>query len=848
MDQDSSNGAGADKRNWRERLGIGAKELPKLSDEFREETAAQSPPPAAGTAKPAPRAPQPVTKPAPMAPRAAAKPAQEAPAAAQATAAPPPTAPAAPVSRATPKAPDNATQDALAEKLRAQRAAAERLAEQRVQAARNRAESKPKVEPARPAAPPPRAAAAAPTPSAGRTPPPPAAPAAGARPKFSFADDARSEAPPRTGLSAAPAPLTPPRPSLGGERSQPPFLRPGTGAANGSLGARPQPTFRPAADTGTAGYVSPPRLQAPAAPRAGLGSEAAGYGAARVPARRAPPPALDSYAPRQPEPRDYPEDDFQDEEPRTPPRLGRPGAAPRGRVQQDDFDEVFEEEQAPRGRAAARDYQNAYNEVEDAFADEPRRSSGPWLLLLALLAAAVLTGAVVWFYSDNVRNLAGVGSSSSSSEGTPVVPAPAEPAKVSAPEPGGEGQAETPARKKQIYDRIVGEQEVMGNQQMQPTEEMPVLPADAQPVDQVPKIEPAGSANPIPVPDAQNQGTGEGLPEVEPPPPLPIPGSDQQGSLGLKGTGQQIAAASAQVVEPELGSTAPPPPPPPSSAAKTTSSDASLPPPPETATDGAAFVSGGATSTTGNAGTAQTPRASAVVTTEDDDPETVPAAQAAQPAKKATQATSEQPAATPAKKKTQTTQAQPAATKKPAKKQQDFDNLGAAPVVLVPPSEEAMAAAQASNGGGAAGGVPQAQQPATSAESQQKRKSIFDLFNGAGSDPGPAQQAAPTQAAKPVQQKATTPPAQQQASTGGGYVVQLASYRSESEARTEYSRLAKAYPGVVGSLRSQIRQTSVAGSTRYQLGLGPLPTRGDATRVCGELIAAGESDCIIRGP
>ena len=31
-------------------------------------------------------------------------------------------------------------------------------------------------------------------------------------------------------------------------------------------------------------------------------------------------------------------------------------------------------------------------------------------------------------------------------------PAPAEPAKVAAPEPGGESQTETPARKKQIYD------------------------------------------------------------------------------------------------------------------------------------------------------------------------------------------------------------------------------------------------------------------------------------------------------------------------------------------------------------------------------------------------------------
>ena len=51
MDQNSTNGPGPDKRNWRERLGIGAKEMPKLSDEFRDESAGQ---PAADAARQAP--------------------------------------------------------------------------------------------------------------------------------------------------------------------------------------------------------------------------------------------------------------------------------------------------------------------------------------------------------------------------------------------------------------------------------------------------------------------------------------------------------------------------------------------------------------------------------------------------------------------------------------------------------------------------------------------------------------------------------------------------------------------------------------------------------------------------
>lgn len=814
MDQDSSNGAGPDKRNWRERLGIGAKELPKLSDEFRDEPQISAPPPA-GTAKPAPRAP--VTKPAPMAPRVKpAQPAGEVPASAPAV---PPT-----LSRATPKVPDNAAQDALAEKLRAQRAAAERLAEQRVQAARNRAEGrKPDAAatPQRPAAPPLRPSAPTPR-GAGLTPP------GSPRPKFSFADD-RAEGQ-RPGLGGG-APLTPPRPALGGERATPPFLRP---SANASLGARPQPAYRPTSTDAAGGFTASPRLPSPGAARPGLGAD---FGAARLPVRRA--PALEPYA-RQPLP-EQPEEEF-DDEGRTAPRLGRP--APRGRAT-DDFDEVFEDDQPQRSRVSARDLQAGYPDADEGFADEPRRSSGPWLLLLALLAAAVLTGAVVWFYSDSFRNLAGMGSSSSSSGTTPVVTAPADPAKVAAPDATGNGQTEEPAaRKKQIYDRIVGEQEVTG--EMQPTEEIPVVPeaqqpdAGAQPADQVPKIEPSGNANPIPVPDAPEQGT-TGLPEVEPPPPLPIPGSDQQGNLGLKG-GSQVAATSAQ---PDEGGAAPPPLP--STSAQISSSDANTPPPPEKATDGAALVSGEGSAAAPAAASAVATATEPVVTPEPDTNVAPPAP--------------EEPAVTPAPVKPKAA-ATPAKKKPPAKKtatkQTNFDDLGSEPVVLVPPSK------QAKNQSAAAPVEPETaaplvtpEQPATQDANQQKRKTIFDLFNG-GTGAAGTQQAAPaTQVASaPTQTKqATAPaaqqkaaPAQPQASSGGGYVVQLASFRSDSEAKAEYARLAGAYPSVVGSLKSQIRQTSVGGSTRYQLGLGPMPTRGDATRVCGELIAAGESDCIVRGP
>jgi cell division septation protein DedD len=146
---------------------------------------------------------------------------------------------------------------------------------------------------------------------------------------------------------------------------------------------------------------------------------------------------------------------------------------------------------------------------------------------------------------------------------------------------------------------------------------------------------------------------------------------------------------------------------------------------------------------------------------------------------------------------------------------------------------------------------------------EKKPRSIMDLFrNATGND----EEAAPaeTQLAAVEQEKPARPARRQQQQqqqqeqpqpetqaqqpvTGSGFVVQLASFRSESEARKEYGRLSNLYPDVVGGLQQQIRQTSVGGSTRYQLGLGPLPSRSDATRVCSALITAGESDCIVRG-
>ncbi|MCB1380328.1 MAG: SPOR domain-containing protein [Alphaproteobacteria bacterium] len=744
MDQDSTNGASNDKRNWRERLGIGTRDMPKLSEEFKGQPATKGA--AQPAARPAPRAPQPVVRPAPMAPRVpVAKPAP-APAGRQ---------PPAQNGQVRPQQPPpSGGSDALAEKLRAQRAAAEKLAEQRVQAARERAEG--------------RSPAAESPPSRPRIqePPPPARHETArpeSRPKFSFADDEgsrRGGPPPAEQQSYAQrtqaGPLLPPRPALGGDRGAPPFLRPSY---------RPEPAhgYRPIDPaTGYAGV--PPRQPPPLRP---YGAEADPY----YGGRHAPP------APRRPAPDPYAhgnEPEFETEAyPDEPPRLSRSTSARgRARMREEEPEDIFEDEGQQRRRASAHDYQSAYRESAEGYEDDRRRSSGPWLLLLALLVAALVTGGIVWYYNTKMKTATVPGQGDS----VPVIAAPEQPAKT-APEKPADSAGQDPAvKKKQIYDRIIGEQEVLGNE-LQPTEEVPMQPEAAAPAAD------GTGAGQIPEP------TG-GLPDtLEEPAPLPLPpppgDADTQGNLGQTGASDVAAVAN---------------------------DDPPAMPPPQEAP----------------AGAANSKQASPPSSAEPADDLALELEKPAKPVKKI------EPAKKPAKKAVET--AKKTTTPDPV------EDLGAEPVVLVAPSQDS----------GTVQDEVAASTPAVAPGQQQapKKKTLFDLFK-------PSDQTT-TQSTQPAQRKvaAVEPPAepapapQQQSkpvSSGGpGYLVQLASFRTQSEAQSEYDRLRSRYPNVIGNLPSNISQATVAGSTRYRVGVGPLSTREQASKVCSSLFAAGERDCLIR--
>ena len=105
----------------------------------------------------------------------------------------------------------------------------------------------------------------------------------------------------------------------------------------------------------------------------------------------------------------------------------------------------------------------------------------------------------------------------------------------------------------------------------------------------------------------------------------------------------------------------------------------------------------------------------------------------------------------------------------------------------------------------------------------------------------------PAPAVRPQQQAALIPATTPAVAGGAGYVVQLASFRSEVEAAGEFRRLQSRHPQLVGALQQRIQRADLGASgTFYRLGVGPLGNKDQASRLCNSLIAAGEKDCLVR--
>jgi SPOR domain len=842
MDQNST--GGTDKRNWRERLGIGTKDnalapkdLPKVAGEFRGTIVPDAPAPAAS----APRAvaPAPTVRPAPMAPRPAPRPAAPAVVAAPAPVPVRPVAP--PVPRPAPQSPD-----ALANKLKAQRDAAEKLAEQRVAAAKQRAE------------------AAMPAHVNGNA----------EKPKFTFADDEPKSrpaaAPAQPSARSAPqvqrtAPpnavppngysnqITPPRPPLGGGQAVPPRA-----AQPAPQQAYPRP---PAYPTGQPYYPQ----QTPQFPTGYQQQPPQGYAPVPPPAYRPIDPAT-GYTPPPPQfnPQLSPQlrPPFQPASGPNPPRLqvpqqrspaagfNSPGSAfgsdagrglrpnlappmrpaasvPRVEAEEDD---IFEQP-APRParRATADEYSQAYREVETGYEEEQPRSYTP-LILLSLIGLAVVAGLLGWWgYNNYIKN---GGKLSGSQTEVPVVAAPSKPAKAApdatATDNAAAGKAAN-SSKKLIYDRIVGDREVPGGQ-MVPSEETPVQPSNnAAPAD-------AAAPDPAQVVPAPSAGTGsDGTPLPLPPPPGGGAAPAPQGSLDPSGKTDVVKTAET-IITPAAG-------------AQSTAAVA-LP-----AVPGPATVS------------PETPSQTVAAGSEVVIPKVETSAPAAIiPGTKITEGISDtppEPAAMVPSKKLAPKVIQP---KKLANAEK---SLGSKPVVLVPPSRFAQQNSAVSStrklkstsvgntglyGNSEVGqGAQIADAEIAPIEAPKKRKTLLDLFNtepanstSSVTPPVAAEPAivapAPSQQVAAVAPKIVQPV---QPSPTGAYVAQLASFKSKSEANVEYGRLVAKHGEIIKRYAPIIEQAVVAGSTRYRLNIGPMATSNVASNLCSSLFAAGERDCLV---
>ena len=83
--------------------------------------------------------------------------------------------------------------------------------------------------------------------------------------------------------------------------------------------------------------------------------------------------------------------------------------------------------------------------------------------------------------------------------------------------------------------------------------------------------------------------------------------------------------------------------------------------------------------------------------------------------------------------------------------------------------------------------------------------------------------------------------------SGAGYAVQLAAFRSHSDALTYFRKLKARHPILLGRYRALIIKADLGTRGEYfTLRIGPIGSRPKGASLCSKLIAAGEKDCIVR--
>ena len=94
---------------------------------------------------------------------------------------------------------------------------------------------------------------------------------------------------------------------------------------------------------------------------------------------------------------------------------------------------------------------------------------------------------------------------------------------------------------------------------------------------------------------------------------------------------------------------------------------------------------------------------------------------------------------------------------------------------------------------------------------------------------------------------ATSAPSNQHPSLAGGFVVQIAAFRSQEEALSRYAKLKRRHAALLKPYTSFIQRADLGDrGVYYRLRLGPIGGKEKASKLCRSLLSAGEKDCLVR--
>ena len=113
--------------------------------------------------------------------------------------------------------------------------------------------------------------------------------------------------------------------------------------------------------------------------------------------------------------------------------------------------------------------------------------------------------------------------------------------------------------------------------------------------------------------------------------------------------------------------------------------------------------------------------------------------------------------------------------------------------------------------------------------------------------PAPAPAAKPKPAQKPAQVAAADPAPQAAApAKPASYVVQLGSKKDQTEALASFADMQQKYPSLLANYRPMVQKADLGSKgTWYRLRIGPIADKATASKLCSQLKAQGQSDCMV---